>query len=84
VSEDVYPDLLNSVIEKSKCSFHLLPEDKEGIINSMLIRQKIIGYKPKTSFEKGLEKTIQWWFDDNWINIEKSAKFNPGASAAVR
>ncbi|RKX64168.1 MAG: nucleotide sugar epimerase, partial [Thermodesulfobacteriota bacterium] len=43
----------------------------------------ILGYEPKTSFEEGLKKTLQW-FRDNWDNIERSARFEPGVSSAVR
>ena len=43
----------------------------------------LLGYKPRTSFEEGLDLTVQW-FRENWERIEDSARFGPGASAAVR
>lgn len=43
----------------------------------------LIGYKPETPFEAGLENTIRW-FRDNWDKIEASASFGPGVSSAVR
>ncbi len=43
----------------------------------------VIGYRPKTSFEEGLERTIEW-FRENWDRIKVSARFAPGASSAVR
>jgi len=36
--------------------------------------KRILGYEPKTSFEEGLEK-VHKWFEENWENIKKSAKF---------
>ncbi len=45
--------------------------------------KKLIGYEPKTAFEKGVKNTVQW-FKENWDNIEKSAHFGPGVSSAVR
>ena len=44
---------------------------------------EIIGYSPKTNFEEGLEKTVEW-FRKKWDFIEQSASFNPGMSSAVR
>jgi len=35
---------------------------------------KILGYKPKTTIEKGLKKTIEW-FEENMEKIETSARF---------
>jgi len=45
--------------------------------------KKLIGYEPKTPFEKGVKNTVRW-FKENWDNIEKSAHFGPGVSSAVR
>lgn len=44
---------------------------------------RLIGYEPNTSFEVGLDRTVQW-FHDNWERIDASARFGPGASSAVR
>lgn len=45
--------------------------------------RELIGYEPNTSFETGLNKTIQW-FRDHWDQTEASARFGPGVSSAVR
>ena len=33
-----------------------------------------LGYEPKIPFERGLERTYEW-FVDNWENIKSSAEF---------
>lgn len=43
----------------------------------------LLGYEPRTLFEKGLNQTVEW-FKQNWEEIEKCADFPPGASSAVR
>ena len=43
----------------------------------------LLGYQPRTNFEEGLKLTLQW-FRENWENIDRSARFGPGASSAVR
>jgi len=45
--------------------------------------RELLGYEPKTEFEKGLNFTIQW-FRDNWENIRRDAEFPPGMSSAAR
>jgi len=45
--------------------------------------RELIGYNPNTPFEEGLQHTIEW-FRNHWKEIEASARFGPGASAAVR
>ena len=45
--------------------------------------KKILGFNPNPDFEKGLINTIEW-FKRNWENIEKSQRFSPGVSSAVR
>jgi UDP-glucose 4-epimerase len=42
-----------------------------------------LGYDPLTTFEDGLEQTIQW-FRDNWNSINRDAEFPPGMSSAVK
>ena len=44
---------------------------------------ELIGYEPNTTFEIGLQRTVDW-FRDNWERIETSARFGPGVSSAVR
>ena len=44
--------------------------------------RETIGYDPAVDFEEGLELTLEW-FRENWDQIEKAARFAPGASAAV-
>jgi len=36
--------------------------------------KKVLGWQPKTPFEEGLKKTIEW-FKQNWENIKTSAKW---------
>lgn len=45
--------------------------------------RELIGYEPHTSFEVGLECTVQR-FRDNWDRITEAARFGPGVSSAVR
>jgi UDP-glucose 4-epimerase len=47
---------------------------KTCLLSSIDKAQDILKYKPKTSFEEGLEKTYQW-FVDNFENINTSAEF---------
>lgn len=47
---------------------------KTCLLSSIDKAQNIIGYKPKISFNEGLEKTFEW-FVDNWDNIDGSAEF---------
>jgi nucleoside-diphosphate-sugar epimerase len=58
-------------------------DTKSRILASVDKANKIIGYTPKTSFEEGLPKALEW-FKQNWDNIRTSARFAPGASSAVR
>ena len=58
-------------------------DTKPRLLASIDLARELIGYEPQTNFEEGLEKTVQW-FRENWDNIEKSARFGPGASSAVR
>lgn len=58
-------------------------DTKTRLLASIDKAKKILGYKPKTTFEDGLKETIRW-FKDNWENIKKSAQFLPGISSAVR
>jgi UDP-glucose 4-epimerase len=47
---------------------------KTCLLSSIDKAKDILGYKPKTGFEDGLEKTYRW-FVDNWENIAGSAEF---------
>jgi nucleoside-diphosphate-sugar epimerase len=58
-------------------------DTKSRLVASIDRARDLIGYEPKTSFEVGLDNTIRW-FRDHWDQIEASARFTPGASAAVR
>ena len=58
-------------------------DTKDRLLASVDKAKKLIGYEPKTPFEKGVKNTVRW-FKENWDNIEKSARFSPGVSAAVR
>lgn len=58
-------------------------DTKPRLLASVDRARALIGYEPATPFEQGLGLTIQW-FQDNWDRIAASARFRPGASAAVR
>ncbi|MCM8782448.1 MAG: NAD-dependent epimerase/dehydratase family protein [Candidatus Omnitrophica bacterium] len=58
-------------------------DTKPRLLASIDKAQRHIGYEPKTTFKEGLTKTIEW-FKENWEKIDKSARFEPGISSAVR
>jgi nucleoside-diphosphate-sugar epimerase len=58
-------------------------DTKSRLLASIDRAREMIGYDPKTPFNDGLDRTIQW-FKDNWDRIENAARFGPGASSAVR
>jgi UDP-glucose 4-epimerase len=58
-------------------------DTKSRLLASVDRAHELIGYQPKMAFEEGLLKTVEW-FQQNWENIERSARFGPGVSSAVR
>jgi nucleoside-diphosphate-sugar epimerase len=58
-------------------------DTKSRLLASIDKAHSLIGYEPRTSFEEGLARTIEW-FGKNWDRIEGSARFGPGISSAVR
>ena len=58
-------------------------DTKTRLLASVEKAKGLIGYEPNTSFEEGLKNTVEW-FKENWDRIEKSARFDPGMSSAVR
>jgi len=58
-------------------------DTKPRLLGSYEKAGKLIGYKPKISFEEGLKNIVEW-FRANWDNIDTSACFGPGMSSAVR
>ena len=58
-------------------------DTKSRLLASIDRARELIGYEPKTSFEEGLQSTVQW-FKDHWDKIEAAARFGPGVSSAVR
>lgn len=44
---------------------------------------QLLNFQPKTEFESGIEKTVEW-FKNNWNNICSSSDFGPGMSTAVQ
>ncbi|RQW81153.1 MAG: NAD-dependent epimerase/dehydratase family protein [Methanothrix sp.] len=44
------------------------------LLSSVEKAQNVLGYKPSMQFEEGL-KSVQQWFDGNWIDIQKCAEF---------
>jgi len=47
---------------------------KKRLLSSIGKAEKILDYKPQTSFKKGVEN-LHNWFKENWENIDKSAEF---------
>ncbi len=58
-------------------------DTKPRLLASIDLAKELVGYKPKTSFEAGLNNTVRW-FRDHWEKIEASARFAPGVPSAVR
>lgn len=58
-------------------------DTKPRLLASNEKAKKILNFNPDQDFEKGLSKAIEW-FEVNWENITKAAKFGPGISSAVR
>ncbi len=58
-------------------------DNKSRILASIEKAKNLIGYNPNTKFEDGLLEAVKW-FQDNWENIEKTMRFTPGMSSAVR
>lgn len=58
-------------------------DTKNRLLASVDRAREFLGYEPKTSFEEGLKRTIEW-FKANWKDIEMSVSFPPGISSAVR
>lgn len=58
-------------------------DTKSRLLASVDRAKELLGYRPQTSFQEGLSKTIQW-FRDHWDDISASASFAPGMSSAVR
>jgi UDP-glucose 4-epimerase len=57
-------------------------DTKKRLLANIDRARELLGYEPKTNFERGLEITVQW-FKDNWARIERDAEFPPGSSSAV-
>ena len=58
-------------------------DTKSRLLASVDKARHLIGYDPKTDFEEGLRRTVDW-FTANWDRIDASARFGPGVSSAVR
>ena len=58
-------------------------DTKSRLLASIDKAKNLLGYKPQTTFEEGLEKTIHW-FKANWDNIDRDAEFPSGMSSAVK
>jgi dTDP-D-glucose 4,6-dehydratase len=58
-------------------------DTKSRLLASIDKAKDLLGYDPLTTFEDGLEQTIQW-FRDNWNSINRDAEFPPGMSSAVK
>lgn len=58
-------------------------DTKSRLLASVDKARHLIGYEPNTTFEKGLQQTVDW-FREHWEPIKASARFGPGMSAAVQ
>jgi nucleoside-diphosphate-sugar epimerase len=58
-------------------------DTKSRLLASIDKAKDLLGYDPLTTFEDGLEQTIQW-FRENWESINRDAEFPPGMSSAVK
>ena len=58
-------------------------DTKMRLLASIEKAKDLLGYDPQTTFEDGLEQTIQW-FKFNWEVINRDAEFPPGMSSAVK
>lgn len=58
-------------------------DTKSRLLASVDRAKALVGYEPKTGFEDGLKKTVEW-FKEKWDLIERAASFGPGVSSAVR
>ena len=47
---------------------------KTRLLSCITKAEKVLGYKPKMKFDKGLKETYDW-FVENWETIDKSAEF---------
>lgn len=57
-------------------------DTKSRLLASVDKARTLIGYRPRTSMNEGLSRTIAW-FRSNWDAISSTARFDPGMSAAV-
>jgi len=49
-------------------------DKKNRLLASIEKARRILHYEPKTDFKDGLRQ-VHRWFEENWINIQKSAEF---------
>ena len=47
---------------------------KTQLLSSITKAEKLLGYRPQTTFEDGL-KSVYRWFVENWDDIERTAAF---------
>jgi nucleoside-diphosphate-sugar epimerase len=57
-------------------------DTKKRLLASIDRAKELLGYKPSTDFDEGLEQTIAW-FKNNWNRILRDAEFPPGMSSAT-
>ena len=58
-------------------------DTKSRLLASIDKAKNLLEYDPQTTFEDGLEQTIQW-FREKWESIKRDAEFPPGMSSAVK
>ncbi|HZX48776.1 MAG TPA: SDR family NAD(P)-dependent oxidoreductase [Nitrospirota bacterium] len=58
-------------------------DTKSRLLASVDRAKTLVGYVPKTEFDEGLKRTVEW-FKEKWDLIEQAASFGPGMTSAVR
>lgn len=58
-------------------------DTKRRLLASVDRAKALVGYVPKTEFDEGLKRTVEW-FKEKWDLIEQAASFGPGMTSAVR
>jgi len=58
-------------------------DTKSRLLASVDRAKALVGYVPKTEFDEGLKRTVEW-FKEKWDLIEQAASFGPGMTSAVR
>jgi nucleoside-diphosphate-sugar epimerase len=60
IEKETAADDKNAVVDKSR----LRPRDVQILVTDNSKARKLLGWKPETTFEQGIKKTIQWYKDN--------------------